>query len=502
MGAKLLDSLYLSGFGAIAASGSVSFYQPGTLTPVTVFSDDTLLTIQTQPIVLDVNGKTPLPVYTATPLRAIIKGVAGNVLADVARIDGERAELVQVSNPNWPLASTLNDVLNELAASTGGLSGQFLDAGAGAVPRSIQAKFAEVQVSVKDFGAVGNGIADDTVSCQAAINRITTLGGGTVYFPPGTYLISSALTVTIGMHILGAVGSTVIQQSSATVGIFSVNVPGIAAVYVDSLTLTNSSTSSGTAITMTSGALFLSGVTSMAFFETVVSMPQTSALLTASIFNSTIQQRLSASASTLSVTGLTNVLVSNSRIFAGTSGTAITYSPTSNVALAISSSQVGGAANGISITRGYLLMSSTDLSGSSAPLTIGASTDGLFVNYDTCRVTSAGVVDSRTTTAPVFYTFATSGNFTPLPLQAGAIKAIATAAATITINAISATGWGRKWSLICSCATAGSVTWTFNAQYVLSAAVTPSNGNRVNLLLEYNPADGKVYEIGRAATAN
>lgn len=61
--------------------------------------------------------------------------------------------------------------------------------GAGAVRRTLGSKLKDV-VSVKDFGAVGDGVADDTSAIQAAIDN----GGGVVYFPDGTY-ISRQLTL-------------------------------------------------------------------------------------------------------------------------------------------------------------------------------------------------------------------------------------------------------------------------------------------------------------------
>ena len=50
-------------------------------------------------------------------------------------------------------------------------------------------------VNVKDFGALGNGVRDDTVSIQ---NAIWSLGanGGTVFVPTGTYLLSAPLFLT------------------------------------------------------------------------------------------------------------------------------------------------------------------------------------------------------------------------------------------------------------------------------------------------------------------
>lgn len=46
------------------------------------------------------------------------------------------------------------------------------------------------------FGATGDGVTDDTVAIQAAITAAYTAGGGTIYFPPGVYVIGGALQDT------------------------------------------------------------------------------------------------------------------------------------------------------------------------------------------------------------------------------------------------------------------------------------------------------------------
>jgi len=65
---------------------------------------------------------------------------------------------------------------------------------ANAVNRDFNLKLNEI-LSVKDFGAVGNGVNDDTTAIQNAINSLNATGG-TVYFPRGTYKVTSTISWT------------------------------------------------------------------------------------------------------------------------------------------------------------------------------------------------------------------------------------------------------------------------------------------------------------------
>lgn len=47
-----------------------------------------------------------------------------------------------------------------------------------------------LSLNVKDFGAKGDGIIDDTLAIQAALDRADPRRGVEIYFPPGTYLVS------------------------------------------------------------------------------------------------------------------------------------------------------------------------------------------------------------------------------------------------------------------------------------------------------------------------
>lgn len=64
----------------------------------------------------------------------------------------------------------------------------------------------ELVVNVKDFGARGDGIADDTAAINAAINSLPTgtIGGGTVFLPTGHYKVSSSILLKSGVTLIGA----------------------------------------------------------------------------------------------------------------------------------------------------------------------------------------------------------------------------------------------------------------------------------------------------------
>jgi Pectate lyase superfamily protein len=77
------------------------------------------------------------------------------------------------------------------------------------------------EFNVMAFGATGNGTTNDYTAIAAALTAAA--GGGTVYFPPGTYLVSSPLTMTSGITILGAGREASVLKGSAA---FPYSAPG------------------------------------------------------------------------------------------------------------------------------------------------------------------------------------------------------------------------------------------------------------------------------------
>lgn len=119
-------------------------------------------------------------------------------------------------------------------------------AGTGAVATTVQSKLRE-SVSVLDFGAVGDGVTDDTAAFQACVNAsvgITALtdsvvaGVFSVHVPAGTYLVSTIylpnLVVLAGECATDVYGATqLITVSNAPVLVLGRNVNEDSAVTVE-----------------------------------------------------------------------------------------------------------------------------------------------------------------------------------------------------------------------------------------------------------------------------
>jgi hypothetical protein len=75
--------------------------------------------------------------------------------------------------------------------------------------------------SVKDFGAVGDGVQDDTAAIQAAIDHDRGDVGGKrpaiVYLPPGRYAVSDTIVAWFYTHLIGSFkcNSTIVLRPSS-----------------------------------------------------------------------------------------------------------------------------------------------------------------------------------------------------------------------------------------------------------------------------------------------
>jgi hypothetical protein len=75
-------------------------------------------------------------------------------------------------------------------------------------------------VNVLDFGAVGDGVADDTAKIQAAVDHVANNGGGTVNCPTGVYLLNSSLLMKDRVWIKGESWESTEFKSSGDFPVF------------------------------------------------------------------------------------------------------------------------------------------------------------------------------------------------------------------------------------------------------------------------------------------
>ena len=201
--------------------------------PVQVFYDEARTVAATQPI-RTLNGR---PAYQGAPTRLYI---------------AETAYSIEVQNRfGTPVTGPAND------DSLGAEDIVYTPAGPGAVTRTVQAKLRDT-VSVKDFGAVGDGVANDAPAFQAAINT-----GKNVFVPKGTYRIASALNITAPVAISGESKEAVISlPASASFDLFRI---ASSNVMINTLTVQGNGTQTGSIFKLRSSV----GSYEMFFFENV-----------------------------------------------------------------------------------------------------------------------------------------------------------------------------------------------------------------------------------------
>lgn len=165
-------------------------------TPITVYWDSAM----TQPAAQPLRTSGGMIIRAGTP----------------ANLYASSAYSITVKNKNGTLICTFPD--SSVFSSGGGLSTSLADAtdptkgdalvavkriATGAVAETVHSWIESQFLNVKDFGAKGDGTTDDAAAIQAAVNAITA--GGTLFFPAGTYKISTSINVTSnGVRLLGA----------------------------------------------------------------------------------------------------------------------------------------------------------------------------------------------------------------------------------------------------------------------------------------------------------
>lgn len=186
---------FFSNAGVPLAGGLIYTYGAGGTTPLATYTTSAGSIAHSNPIVLDAAGRVPAAgeIWLTSNLayKFVLKDSAGVTIQTLdnvgAGVDGAN-----------------------LAASSGSSLVGFIQSGTGAAARTVESKLRDM-VSAKDFGAVGNGIANDTAAIQAAATYCSS-NGKDLFIPAGTYLITSTITISCGVTCEDA-GLTKFQAS-------------------------------------------------------------------------------------------------------------------------------------------------------------------------------------------------------------------------------------------------------------------------------------------------
>jgi hypothetical protein len=176
--------------GVILSGGKVYTYAAGTTTPRTSYTSSSGTTAHANPIILDSAGRVPGgEIWLAVGLiyKFVVETSTGVLLGTYDNISGINSTVVNA------------DIVVYDPPFTGG------------VATNVEAKLAQT-VSVKDFGATGNGTTDDTAAIQAAFNS----GAVAIYFPAGRYIVTADLTRSGNTYIYGDTLTSSILQMNGT----------------------------------------------------------------------------------------------------------------------------------------------------------------------------------------------------------------------------------------------------------------------------------------------
>jgi hypothetical protein len=175
--------------------GKIYTYAAGTTTNQTTYTSTAGTTAHTNPIILDAAGRVPggeVWLTAGVLYKFVVKNSSEVLIGTYDNVYG-------IGDVTLPISSA--DVT-------------YIAAGTGAVQTTVQSKLRET-VSVKDFGAVGDGATDDTVAIKAALQS----GNSYIYFPEGEYLVTTIyVTGLTNVALIGVPGASVLKKKAGTYG--------------------------------------------------------------------------------------------------------------------------------------------------------------------------------------------------------------------------------------------------------------------------------------------
>jgi hypothetical protein len=255
--------------GLPLASGTVGFYFPGTLNPKATYQDAAGTIANTNPVTLDSRGQAII--WGSGAYRQIVKdasgvtiwdqitedansGLIGNItdakfVSGVDYVPGTTTQLTLPAAPgsvtnmwvffdsayqaddqlsvsgttltfNTPIPVGVQEVNvkigTTIAVGTPG-SGTVTDSSI-ATGTKLYSRINDIWVTDPIYGADPTGVKDSTTAIVSAVTQAQSLGGARVYFPHGTYLVSSSLVFSNfnNVELYGdGIGATTVKAASS-----------------------------------------------------------------------------------------------------------------------------------------------------------------------------------------------------------------------------------------------------------------------------------------------
>jgi hypothetical protein len=253
VGAQFLDNA-----GNVLTGGKIEIYAAGTTTPQAVYTDSTGITFHPNPIILDASGRVPSggEIWLTDGLlyKFVLRDSNNVLIATYDNIAGINSNFVNFTNAQEIQTATAGQTVfnltttsyqpgtNSLSVFVDGVNqygpgaqyayletdsdtvtfvnglhvgalvkfttSQLNSSGAtdasqvsydppftNSVVTTVENKLSQI-VSVQDFGAVGDGVTDDSAAIQAAFNYMATVDICSLYIPSGRYRLASRVSTT------------------------------------------------------------------------------------------------------------------------------------------------------------------------------------------------------------------------------------------------------------------------------------------------------------------
>jgi len=173
--------------------GKLYTYAAGTTTPKATYQDQAGTIPNTNPIILNERGEAT--VWGTGTYRFILKNAFDATIWDRDNIQAPGSALDDA------IAALRADLANTSDVGKGDALVGVKQPVAGSVARTQHTKNTEI-ISVLDFGAVGDGVADDTAAFVAAV---TAMAGKAIFVPdpPVKYILSSLVTLPANTSLYG-----------------------------------------------------------------------------------------------------------------------------------------------------------------------------------------------------------------------------------------------------------------------------------------------------------